>query len=132
MAEIAKQAPAEAEEVVVRLCDQESINEFGRLNNRLLEIRADMKQSKMDAEKIEDASTELMMAEGDGRIMVLIGEAFVEVSEEYASEYCEKKQGMIAKRVEDFAAEERDIVQRCDVLKKTLYARFGDSINLEN
>lgn len=120
-----------ADDVEVRLADQEKINEFGRLNNRLLELRADIKQIKQDSEKLEDASTELMMAEG-GRIMLLIGEAFVEVSEDYANEYCEKKQGMIAKRVDEFSAEESDIVKRCEALKKELYARFGDSINLEN
>ena len=49
----------EEEEVEVRLVDQEMINTFGRLNNRLLEIRADVKQLKLDAEKLEDANTEL-------------------------------------------------------------------------
>ena len=122
---------ASSDDIEVRLADQEKINEFGRLNNRLLELRADIKQIKQDAEKLEDASTELMMAEG-GRIMLLIGEAFVQVSEDFASEYCDKKQGMIASRIQAFGVEESDIVKRCEALKKDLYSRFGDSINLEN
>jgi hypothetical protein len=69
----------------VRLVDQEKINEFGRLNNRLLEIRADVVQSKADAEKLDDATAEMMM-NGDGKIMLLIGDSFVEVGEEYATE----------------------------------------------
>jgi len=119
------------EEVEVRQIDQEQINEFGRMNNRLIEVRADVKQLKQDAEKLEDASTELMMSEG-GQVMVLIGEAFVHVSEEHAGEYCEKKQAEIAAQIEAFAAEETNIIKRCDALKKELYSRFGDSINLEN
>ena len=65
--------------------DQEKINEFGRLNNRLLEIRADVVQSKADAEKLDDATAEMMMST-DGKIMLLIGDSFVEVGEEYATE----------------------------------------------
>ena len=72
----------------VRFADQEKINEFGRLNNRLLEVSAELKQSKEDNEKLEDASAELMMAstEGEGKIMLLIGEAFIETSEDDANE----------------------------------------------
>ena len=41
------------EDVEVRLADQEKINEFGRLNNRLLDIRAEVKQAKADHEKLK-------------------------------------------------------------------------------
>lgn len=57
----------------VRKEDQDQINEFGKLNNRLLEIRAELKQAKLDVEKLDDATTELTMASGSGKIMVLIG-----------------------------------------------------------
>ena len=76
------------EDVDVCLVDQEQINEFGRLNNRLLEIRAEINQSVIDNEKLDDASAELMMATsgGDSTVMILIGEAFIESSEESATE----------------------------------------------
>lgn len=74
----------------MRLCDQENINEFGTLNNKLLDIRAEMKQCLEDITKMEDASAELMML-ADGKIMLFIGDSFVECSEEYANEYTEKK-----------------------------------------
>lgn len=69
----------------MRLVDQEQINEFGKLNNRLLEIRADITQWKTDSEKLDDATAEMMMST-DGKFMLLIGESFVEVDEEYATE----------------------------------------------
>jgi len=120
------------QDVEVRLADQEKINEFGRLNNRLLELTADLKQAKQDGEKLDDATTDLMMetVEG-GKVMLLIGEAFVEVSEEEANEYCEKKKEKLEATIAAFAVEEADIVRRQEALKKELYARFGDSINLE-
>ena len=79
---------AKKDDVDVRLVDQEQINEFGRLNNRLMELRAEMKQAAIDNEKLDDATAELMMATsgGDGRVMLLIGEAFIESSEEEATE----------------------------------------------
>jgi prefoldin subunit 4 len=79
------------EEQEVRWVDQERINEFGCLNNRLMELRADLKQIQEDTEKLEDATAEMMLVT-DGKFMILMGEAFVECSEEYATEYCEEKQ----------------------------------------
>ena len=71
--------------IQVRLVDQEKINEFGRLNNRLLEFRAELKQAKEDNTKLEDASAELMMVTS-GKVMLFIGETFIEVDEDYANE----------------------------------------------
>lgn len=79
-----------SDDVEVRLCDQKCINEFGRLNNRLVELRSESKQASSDLEKFDDAVTDLMMVV-DGQIMLYMGETFVEVSEEVANEYCEEK-----------------------------------------
>lgn len=73
------------EDVEVRFEDQEKINEFGRINNTLLEIRADIKQSKLDCDKLKDSSSELEMVIG-GKIMILIGESFIECDEDAANE----------------------------------------------
>uniref|UniRef100_A0A7S0XDK4 Prefoldin subunit 4 n=1 Tax=Chromulina nebulosa TaxID=96789 RepID=A0A7S0XDK4_9STRA len=119
------------DDVEVRYEDQEKINEFGKLNNRLLEIRAELKQSKTDIETLDDATTELAMV-GKGKVMLLIGENFMEVTEEFAEEYCEKKTKKLQSRIEQLENEEQSIVSRQEELKKILYGRFGDSINLEN
>jgi prefoldin subunit 4 len=77
-------------DIEVRFVDQEKINEFGRLNNRLLECKAELKQMKDDMDRLDDASSELMLASA-GKVMLLIGEAFIECDEDYATSYCEKK-----------------------------------------
>ena len=46
--------------------------------------------SKKNLETIEDASTELMM--GGDTVRLKMGEAYFDCSEEYASEFCEKRQ----------------------------------------
>lgn len=45
---------------------------------------------------------------------------------------CEKKQQALQDKVEALTREESVIVQRQEILKKDLYGRFGDTINLEN
>eukprot|EP00661_Eupelagonemidae_sp_cell13_P006964 gene6964-19_t len=115
----------------VRLCDQENINEFGRLNNKLLELQADMKQFTMDVEKLEDGASELMMVTDD-KVMLFIGESFIECTEEYATEYCENKAEATKQRIADMKRDEDEIIRQQGILKKDLYARFGDTINLEN
>jgi len=163
------------EDLDVRWADQEQINEFGRLNNRLLEIRAESKQAGIDAEKLDDATAELMMAtsSGDAKVMLLIGESFIESTEDEANDCesmslggsfawrkgprhsrcqkstdllpyrpwflyfventdCERKQKALHDRIAALKTEEDDIVAKQEALKKTLYARFGDSINLES
>lgn len=81
-------------------------------------------------EKIEDASTELMMAGGD-TVLLRLGDAMFEVEEDDATEYCEKEADRQQDRLDKLKEEEADILQRQDGLKKVLYSRFGKSINLE-
>jgi hypothetical protein len=42
-------------------------------------------------DQLDDATTELMTGEGD-KVNLQLGDAFVVVDEDYATEYCEKKQ----------------------------------------
>lgn len=124
-------ASSTADDIEVRLADQEQITEFGRLNTRLLELRAECKQMQSDIEKLDDATSELSMVIG-GKVMVFIGESFVECTEDYANEYCEKKVESLKQTIAERKEEESTILTRQNELKKILYARFGDSINLEN
>ena len=50
----------------------------------------------------------------------------------YPATDCEKKQEALLALIERLAAEETAILTKQDALKKELYARFGDAINLEN
>eukprot|EP00752_Nemacystus_decipiens_P018188 g16318.t1 len=123
-------AREEEVDVEVRYEDQQKINEFGRLNNRLLEIRDDKSHIKDTLDKLDDATTELMTGEGDS-VMLMLGDSFMECEEEYATEYCEKQQEERQSQLDDLMDEEKSILQRQGVLKKELYARFGSSIQLE-
>lgn len=51
-----------------------------------MEIRSETKQIKIDIEKLDDAVTEIAMATGNGKVLLFLGESFVDTSEEYAEE----------------------------------------------
>ncbi len=81
-------------------------------------------------EKIDDASTELMMGNGD-RVMLRLGEAMFEATEDEATEFCEAEVERHQEMVDKLTEEESEILERQAELKKILYGRFGKSINLE-
>jgi prefoldin subunit 4 len=118
-------------DVEVRLEDQEHINEFGRLNARLHEARGESDAFRKRLERIDDASTELMMANGGDKIHLLLGDAFMQVSEEEATEFCEGQVDKLQVTVDNLAEEMVGISSRQAELKQMLYGRFGSSINLE-
>jgi chaperonin cofactor prefoldin len=60
-----------------------------------------------------------------------LGEAFLDCSEEFATEYCEKKVAKFNEDIEALSGEEAKILERQKELKKALYSRFGKAINLE-
>ena len=80
---------------------------------------------------MDDASTELMMGSGEN-VMLSLGNAFLETSEEEATEHCEQEVERLQKQVDALQSEEEGILSQQGELKKILYTRFGKSINLED
>ena len=62
---------------------------------------------------------------------VKIGEVFVAMPEEAATEVVERKQSEQEARKEQLEAQIEECEEQKAELKKILYAKFGDSINLE-
>uniref|UniRef100_A0AAV1T454 Prefoldin subunit 4 n=1 Tax=Peronospora matthiolae TaxID=2874970 RepID=A0AAV1T454_9STRA len=125
---LAQQQEVEAD---VRKEDQLRINEFGRNNAQLHDVRDQKKALKETLDTLDDASTDVMMGEGDA-VQLLIGESFVETSEEAAQEYIEKRVEEAKEELHKLEAVESQLEARQDELKKLLYSRFGQSINLED
>ena len=62
--------------------DQQKINQFARLNNRLEEFKDDITAKKTEIQTLEDASTDMMMLEDDDeKIPYQIGEVFVSMTQ---------------------------------------------------
>ena len=118
-------------DVEVRKEDQLLINEFGRLNAKLHERKADRAVLQKSLEEFDDAATELAMGDGDNVKLMLGGEAFVDVEEDFATDYCEAEQAKVQSEMDDYDADIEKIVARQKELKVILYGRFGSQINLE-
>ncbi|CAI5735964.1 unnamed protein product [Hyaloperonospora brassicae] len=125
---LAQQQETEAD---VRKEDQLRINEFGRNNAQLHDVRDQKKALQETLNTLDDASADVMMGEGDA-VHLLIGESFVETSEDAAQEYIEKRVEEAKAELEKLEAVESKLEARQTELKKLLYSRFGQSINLED
>lgn len=88
-------------------------------------------EAQKQLEGLDDASTELMMRSAEGTVMMVAGEAFLEVSEEEATNACEKQVEKLQEQVNALKNEEEEILTEQAKLKTILYSRFGKSINLE-
>lgn len=141
--------------------DQKRINEFGKLNNRHHELSAKLREKKVwnpsfkaprlcaGGEKegahdgggknfvaqklqddLEDASNELVIAE-EPEVRYVMGEVFVHMSSEEAETRMEQYQERTASEVKEIESELEGIRSRMEELKRVLYGKFGNNINLE-
>ncbi len=72
-----------------------------------------------------------MMGSGD-KVMLNLGNAFFELEEDEATEFCEDEVTKKQEAVDRLQEEEGDILEEQKKLKRVLYAKFGKSINLED
>ncbi|KAK4596475.1 probable prefoldin subunit 4 [Quercus suber] len=110
--------------------DQQNINKFGRLNNRFHELEVEIKVAKESNENLEDASNELILTDEDV-VRFQIGEVFAHVSKDEVEARIEQMKEVTTKNLEKLEEEKDSVVAQMAELKKILYGKFNDSINLE-
>ncbi|KAL3624611.1 Prefoldin subunit 4 [Castilleja foliolosa] len=125
-----QQAGSSASETEVTWEDQQNINKFGRLNNRLHELEDEIKIAKETNESLEDASNELILTDEE-TVRFQIGEVFAHVPRDEVESRIEQMQEATSKNLEKLEEEKETIVAQMANLKKILYGKFKDSINLE-
>ncbi|KAJ2161741.1 hypothetical protein GGF46_001245 [Coemansia sp. RSA 552] len=111
--------------------DQKQINEFSRLNARLETLEEEYRNQKEEMEYLDDLSMEVELMDEDEKVPYRIGDAFVLVSLEAAQERVEKSKDKIDQHVADLDKQIAGTQDQMEVLKKSLYAKFGQAINLE-
>ncbi len=82
--------------------------------------------------QIDDALTELDLADEDEKIKVKFGDCFFSFDIEETKEYCEKNKIELTKELKANDEILADTTKRMGKLKANLYAKFGNSINLED
>eukprot|EP01138_Halocafeteria_seosinensis_P015913 gb/GECG01016240.1/.p1 GENE.gb/GECG01016240.1/~~gb/GECG01016240.1/.p1 ORF type:complete len:137 (+),score=30.81 gb/GECG01016240.1/:1-411(+) len=130
--------PAEQDvDVEVRYDDQLQINEFGRLNQDKNELQNELDEMKRKMDNYTQAEEELdelecfVDEEEKGSAKLFISECFIDSTideaKAFLAKYKQKDSDRLKQLTDDMEAKQK----RLDELKKVLYARFGNSINLE-
>ncbi|KAF3962858.1 hypothetical protein CMV_012676 [Castanea mollissima] len=81
-------------------------------------------------ENLEDASNELILT-NDDVVRFQIGEVFAHVSKDEVEARIEQMKEVTSKNLEKLEEEKDSVVAQMAELKKILYGKFNDSINLE-
>ncbi|KAM9998867.1 hypothetical protein ACTFIZ_002447 [Dictyostelium cf. discoideum] len=118
-------------ETEVCAADQKMINLFGRLNNRKHELMREKKAKQEDLEKATDSQDDLFIADDDSKFKYSMGEAFLEVNKEDAESMIEKYINKLEEDIKKIDSDINDINEKHKELKVILYAKFKNSINLE-
>eukprot|EP01126_Amoeba_proteus_P031328 TRINITY_DN3076_c0_g1_i4.p1 TRINITY_DN3076_c0_g1~~TRINITY_DN3076_c0_g1_i4.p1 ORF type:complete len:109 (-),score=26.98 TRINITY_DN3076_c0_g1_i4:114-440(-) len=106
------------------------INQFGRENNRLHELKNELKQKQVELEDLQEAESEVLLIEDDN-VKFLIGECFVSVTSEVAGDYISQKTQILIQEVDKYKEEIASCNKTLAELKIKLYTKFKNSINLE-
>lgn len=120
----------EGSEAEVTWEDQQNINTFGRLNNRFHELEDEIKIAKETNENLEDASNELILTDEEV-VRFQIGEVFAHLTKDEVESRIEQMKEVNSKKLEKLEEEKDSVVAQMAALKKILYGKFKDSINLE-
>ncbi|KAK1222031.1 hypothetical protein PQX77_015130 [Marasmius sp. AFHP31] len=112
--------------------DQQRINTFSKLNARLKNINEKLEQLRQEKEALDDLSTELELADEDEPVLYKIGEAFLHMTHPKALKRLEKDQSDIDSRVSTLSGQADECEKEMKSLKVTLYAKFGNAINLDD
>eukprot|EP00742_Colponemidia_sp_Colp-10_P001501 GILJ01001611.1.p1 GENE.GILJ01001611.1~~GILJ01001611.1.p1 ORF type:complete len:126 (-),score=24.41 GILJ01001611.1:103-480(-) len=122
-------ASLQNDEIDVTAEDQTRINAFSRANARFHELEDDIRNQKELKQNFEDAQQELMLGEGSAKL--LIGEAYMDVTEDTANEFLEGQIERTQAELDRLSGELDSVRSVMSTLKGQLYARFGNNINLE-
>ncbi|KAG0365099.1 Prefoldin, subunit 4 [Gamsiella multidivaricata] len=111
--------------------DQQNINTFSKYNAKFQDLEESYEAKKTEKEYLDDLASELELADEDEPVRYRIGETFVSLSLEAAQERISKAQEELDSEILVLKTQMDEAVEKMDELKKVLYARFGNAINLE-
>ncbi|AJT26619.1 Gim3p [Saccharomyces cerevisiae YJM1573] len=111
--------------------DQQKINEFSKLIMRKDAIALELSLQREEKEYLDDVSLEIELIDEDEPVQYKVGDLFIFMKQSKVTAQLEKDAERLDNKIETLEDKQRDIDSRLDALKATLYAKFGDNINLE-
>ncbi|KAF8971233.1 Prefoldin beta-like protein [Flammula alnicola] len=111
--------------------DQQRINTFSKLNNRIRLIEEKLTVLKQEKEALDDLSTELELADEEELVLYKVGETFIHMPQPRALKRLEKDQASVDAQVSTLATQADECETQMKGLKVMLYSKFGKAINLD-
>ena len=127
--------PGPDKDVHISLEDQQKINKFARHNQRLEDIKDDMKSKESELVTLGDASNDVeefsLTADDGEKISYMVGEIFIKETPDDVLTLLDNKKADIKAEIKVLEEQANSIKGVMSDLKTHLYAKFGDAINLE-
>ncbi|KAL6930908.1 related to Prefoldin subunit 4 [Hanseniaspora guilliermondii] len=112
--------------------DQNKINEFSKLILRQEKIKVMLDSLHDEKEYIDELSLELELMDEDEKLPYKLGDsAFINMKVGKIIKLLEKDLEEMNTKEEELAKQVDDLEETLKELKKTLYAKFGNNINME-
>ncbi|KAG7877938.1 hypothetical protein KL905_001204 [Ogataea polymorpha] len=111
--------------------DQQKINSFSTLISKKDALSATLDEHKQEKEYLDDLALEIELVDEDEKLNYKIGDSFVLMKQSEIVERLENDQELLDSKIGELESQIEDIDQELNNLKKLLYAKFGNAINLE-
>ena len=112
--------------------DQNKINEFSKLILRQEKIKAVLDSLHDEKEYIDELSLELELMDEDEKLPYKLGDsAFINMKVSKIIKLLEKDLEEMNTKEEELAKQVDELEETLKELKQTLYAKFGNNINME-
>ncbi|CAH8676955.1 unnamed protein product [Schistosoma rodhaini] len=119
-----------SEDIEVTHGDQQRINSFATWNLKFKDYTSEYDQKKKELANLNDAEDELVVVE-ESLHPYLIGETFFHLSNDEVGEELSAAKEKVKLRMVDLEERISDCKVHMNNLKKELYGKFGNHINLE-
>lgn len=117
--------------------DQEKLNKFSQMMINKDRLTEELTSLEFEKEQIDDVSLELEMADEDEKIGYILSqtstiyESFFKLKPEEIIERLETRGEKLSEKIDSLKNQVEELDEGMKNLKTELYAKFGDSINLE-
>uniref|UniRef100_A0A5K3EXF5 Prefoldin subunit 4 n=1 Tax=Mesocestoides corti TaxID=53468 RepID=A0A5K3EXF5_MESCO len=119
------------EDIQITAIDQSRINSFAKWNVKLKEFEAEIDKKRKLLQNIHDLEDELLVSDSEVHLFK-IGESFFHLLTDETNARIDEQKKQLKERLVTLESELGDCKATMATLKKELYAKFGDNINLED
>ena len=118
-------------DIQISKVDQENINAFSKLHLKNKELMEEIKLFDDKVDKIVDCGDEIEMEDDDAKMQIRMGDGFIFCTIEEARGMFETDKGTYQKELDARRVKAKEMKEKMNELKRSLYAKFGNKIRLE-